>query len=442
MTVFLTNSLTRKKEEFKPIDPNHVKMYVCGPTVYDRPHLGNARSAVVYDVLFRVLKEYYPKVTYVRNITDVDDKIIAASNETGLSVHEITKKFEAYYNEDIGALNCLPPTHTPRATENIAQMIFMIQELIKKDFAYVAEGHVLFRVSKFEEYGKLSGRSVEDMIAGARVEVAPYKEYPGDFVLWKPSKQGEDSVSYLSPWGKGRPGWHIECSAMSKRYLGENFDIHGGGADLTFPHHENEVAQSECANGKKFANYWVHNGFLMVNGEKMSKSLGNFKTVRELINEGIEGVVIRYLYLTTHYKKPLDFTDKLVSDSQKAVNKFRELLRGVSVAKRNEEIILALRDDLNTPLVLSIMHQLASEGRLEELKFACDFMGLNLEAAELEIPNEVNELIQQREEFKNIKDWQNADKIRDQIIARGFEIKDSKEGIKISKITRQKERTM
>lgn len=442
MTVFLSNSLTRKKEEFKPIDPNHVKMYACGPTVYERPHLGNARMAVVYDVLFRVLNEQYRHVIYVRNITDVDDKIIAASNETGMSVQEITKKFEAYYNEDIEALNCLPPTQTPRATENIAQMILMIQQLIEKDFAYAAEGHVLFRVSKFKEYGKLSGRSVEDMIAGARVEVAPYKEYPGDFVLWKPSKEGEDSVSYLSPWGKGRPGWHIECSAMSKRYLGDNFDIHGGGADLTFPHHENEVAQSECANGKKFANYWVHNGFLMVNGEKMSKSLGNFKTVRELIDEGVEGVVIRYLYLTTHYKKPLDFTDKLVSDSQKAVNKFRELLRGVKHSKSNKDVIEALRDDLNTPLALSIMHQLATEGRLEELKFACDFLGLNLEFIELEIPNEINEWIHKREEFKKAKDWKKADSIRDKIHSLGFEIKDSKDGVKISKITRQNPRTM
>lgn len=438
MTISLSNTLTRRKEIFEPIDPTHVRMYACGPTVYDRPHIGNARAAVVYDLLYRILKREYKKVTYARNITDVDDKIIAAANVNKENISDLTTRFEKYYEEDVRALNCLPPTISPRATENIAEMIAMIGHLIKEGFAYVVEGHVLFRVNKYSEYGKLSGRSIEDMIAGARVEVAPFKEYPGDFVLWKPSKQGEEFASFDSPWGKGRPGWHIECSAMSKRYLGDTFDIHGGGADLMFPHHENEIAQSVCANHKPFAKYWVHNGFLMVEGEKMSKSLGNFKTVREVIDQGIEGVVIRFLYFTTHYKRPLDFTEKLITDSKKAITKFRSVIRDCKDSKENIDILNALKDDLNTPEVISIMHELAGQNKKEELKFACDFIGLDLIEEELDIPQEILDIAEERQKYKLAKDWKAADMIRNKISNLGYDIEDNSQGYRVVKAKEQK----
>ncbi len=438
MKIYLHNSLARQKEEFVPIDKTNVRMYVCGPTVYDRPHLGNARSAVVYDVLFRLLKAVYPKVTYARNITDVDDKIITASKETGKAITEITTTMTQYYHTDIAALNCLPPTAEPKATEHITDMIQMIQKLIEKGHAYEAEGHayeaeghVLFAVESFKEYGNLARRSVEDMIAGARVEVAPYKKNPADFVLWKPDVES----GFDSPWGKGRPGWHIECSAMSKKHLGSEFDIHGGGADLMFPHHENEVAQSECANDHKFARYWVHNGFLTVNGEKMSKSLGNFKTVREVLDEGVEGVVIRYVYLTTHYKKPLDYSDKAIEDAKKSIERFRLALKNYSSVKADSaDILEALADDMNTPLALAKLHEYANaaikgdETAAAKLAAGAELLGLNLTTASKEIPAKVIKLAEERVAAKKAKNWPLADELRNKISALGYTVKDTKDG--------------
>ncbi|HSV28377.1 MAG TPA: cysteine--tRNA ligase, partial [Candidatus Omnitrophota bacterium] len=301
MPLVLYNTLTRKKEAFEPIRPDHVGMYVCGPTVYDRAHIGNARPVIVFDVLYRLLTKLYPAVTYVRNITDVDDKINARAKDSGEPIDAITARTTKMFHEDIAELNALPPTIEPRATAHIGQMIAMIEALIAKGHAYEAEGHVLFSVPSMSDYGALSRRSMDEMIAGARVEVAPYKKNAADFVLWKPSSS--DLPGWDSPWGRGRPGWHIECSAMSGQYLGQTFDIHGGGQDLVFPHHENEIAQSQCANGAPFARYWLHNGYLMVEGEKMSKSLGNFFTVRELLEQA-PGEAIRLAMLSTHYHQP------------------------------------------------------------------------------------------------------------------------------------------
>jgi cysteinyl-tRNA synthetase len=439
MKIHLSNSLTRQKDEFIPIDKNNVRMYVCGPTVYDRPHLGNARSAVVYDVIYRLLKAVYPRVTYARNITDVDDKIINASKESGKPIGEITTTMTEYYHQDMAALSCLSPSVEPRATTHIQEMIDMIQDLISKGHAYEAENHVLFAVESFKEYGKLARRSVEDMIAGARVEVAPYKKNPADFVLWKPA----DDNGFPSPWGKGRPGWHIECSAMSKKHLGSEFDIHGGGADLMFPHHENEVAQSECANGHKFARYWVHNGFLTVGGEKMSKSLGNFKTVREVLEEGVEGVVIRYLYLTTHYKKPLDFNDKAIEDSKKSIERFRLALKtSQTKASISSEVLEALADDMNTPLALAKLHEYANaaiKGSGEDagkLFAGCELLGLNLEEKINIIPKEVEELAQKRLMAKIAKKWELADELRNNVIEMGYEVLDTKDSYELRKINK------
>lgn len=322
----LYNTLSGKKEPFKPLKEDHVTMYVCGPTVYARPHIGNARSVVVYDVLFRLLSTLYPQVTYVRNITDVDDKINAAAIERGISIQALTSEVTQWFHDDITALGCLPPTHEPRATEHIDGMIEMIEQLIDRGHAYVGSDgeHVLFDVTSYHNYGLLSGRKLEDQEAGARVAVESYKHHAGDFVLWKPADDEDDASSkFDSPWGVGRPGWHIECSVMSSRFLGNSFDIHGGGADLKFPHHENEIAQSCCANeGSVYARYWVHNGFLTVNGEKMSKSLGNFVTVRDLLDAGIKGEVIRLALLMSKYNEPLDWNSEKIRDAEKLLDKW------------------------------------------------------------------------------------------------------------------------
>ncbi len=458
----LSNSLTKQVEEFVPIDENHIRMYACGPTVYDRPHLGNARAAVVYDVLYRLLKSVYPKVTYVRNITDVDDKIITAANEKKEPISALTKRMEKYYHADLKALNCLSPDIEPRATENIDEMITIIESLLAKDYAYVAENHVLFSVNNFKHYGRLSNRSVEEMIAGSRVEVAPFKKNPCDFVLWKPRKENEsDDSCFESPWGRGRPGWHIECSAMSHRFLGKTFDIHGGGADLIFPHHENEIAQTCCFTDESImAKYWVHNGFLTVEGEKMSKSLGNFKTVREELESGIEGAVIRYLYLSTHYKKPLDYTEKALDDALKAIEKFRLAARFLEYMTsapekfplealsnkveepkdKDIEILEALANDLNTPKALALLHLHATVGlkgdktSLEKLKFGCEFLGIDLTEKAQSIPNSIIELAEKRVEAKKNKDWKAADALRDELHKHGFQIKDTTNGYEIKKI--------
>jgi cysteinyl-tRNA synthetase len=441
MEIYFSNSLTRRKELFKPIDLNSVTMYACGPTVYDRPHLGNARSAVTYDILFRFLKSVYNKVTYARNITDVDDKIIAACLSSNISFQELTENMTKFYHEDMQALNCLLPSVEPRATKFIPQMIAMIQSLIESGNAYEVEGHVLFSVPSCKEYGKLSGRSRDEMIAGARVEVAPFKKDPADFVLWKPSIGNEKDFGFDSPWGKGRPGWHIECSAMTRSILGENFDIHGGGVDLTFPHHENEIAQSECSSKHgKFANYWVHNGFLMVGGEKMSKSLGNFKTVREVLNEGVEGCVIRCFYLGTHYRKPIDFNNKAIDDAKKAVNRFRQALAGIEdyVYDIDQEFQEYLADDLNTPLYIAKMHEYATRylkdrNKADQIKLASasNLIGLDLSEKEIFVPDEVHGLAKQRQKARLEKNWQMADELRKELDQLGFEMLDTKDGYSI-----------
>ncbi len=362
LTVY--NTLTRSRDAFAPIDPGHVRMYVCGPTVYDRAHIGNARPVVVFDTLYRLLKRTYPRVTYVRNITDVDDKINARAKESGRAIRDITEETAAWYHDDMAALNALPPDVEPRATEHIAEMIAMIGALIDKGHAYAAEGHVLFAVASMPDYGALSRRSRDEMIAGARVEVAPYKRDPGDFVLWKPSTP--DLPGWDSPWGFGRPGWHIECSAMSGKYLGVSFDIHGGGQDLVFPHHENEIAQSTCAHGPgTFARYWMHNGYLMVEGEKMSKSLGNFFTVNDLLAKA-PGEAIRLTLLSTHYHQPLNWTDDGLAQAKQTLDRFYTALERVGeVAPAGGEaelapVLAALEDDLNTPAAIAAMHDLAT----------------------------------------------------------------------------------
>lgn len=384
-TIRLTNSKTRKKEAFAPIDAKNVRMYVCGPTVYDRAHLGNARPVVVFDVLNRLLRHVYgaDHVTYVRNFTDVDDKINAEAlrrQKAGATgsledlIHQRTEETIAWYHADMDALGALRPDHAPRATEYIGQMVAMIEGLIAKGHAYAREGHVLFRVRSYKDYGKLSGRSIDDMIAGARVEVAPFKEDPMDFVLWKPSS-GEEP-GWESPWGKGRPGWHIECSAMAHELLGESFDIHGGGLDLQFPHHENEIAQSACAHPHgDFAHYWLHNEMLQVEGKKMSKSLGNFFTVRDLLDQGVPGEVIRFVFLMTHYRSPMDWTAEKARQAEATLRRWRRMLEGASdepfMGDPAPEVIDALANDLNTAQALSELHRL-------EAKLLNFFSGLGL----------------------------------------------------------------
>ena len=433
------NSLTRKKERFEPLDASLVRMYVCGPTVYDYAHIGNARPIIVFDTLFRLLRHLHgaEHVKYVRNITDVDDKINARAAEEGVPISEITARTIRKFHEDIAALNVLPPTVEPRATEHIAEMIAIIEKLIDRGCAYVAEGHVLYDVSADPDYGILSKRTLDEMMAGARVEVAPYKKNPMDFVLWKPSKEGEPA--WNSPWGPGRPGWHIECSAMSWKHLGETFDIHGGGIDLQFPHHENEIAQSTCAHGTKFmARYWMHNGFLQVEGEKMSKSLGNFITIHELLQEW-PGEVLRLNMLRTHYRAPIDWTRKGLEESKKVLDKWYQVVGDAQPAERPDEAVLAaLCDDLATPRAIAELHRLAKEGRTAELKASANLMGLLPMTAEewfektapkVEIDEaEIERLIAARAEARKRKDFAEADRIRDELATKGIVLKDGPEG--------------
>src|ERR1700722_6807081 len=357
MTLRLYNTLTKSKEVFAPLDLKNVRLYVCGPTVYDFAHIGNARPVIVFDVLFRLLRRLYgdAHVTYVRNITDVDDKINACAAERGISIRELTEETAAVYNQDVAALNCLPPTITPRATEHVTEMVAMIQSLIASGNAYEAEGHVLFDVASKPDYGKLARRSLDEMIAGARVEVAPYKKSAMDFVLWKPSDAS--LPGWDSPWGRGRPGWPFECSDMAGKYLGETFDIHGGGIDLVFPHHENEIAQSEGAHcGHPIAKVWMHNGFLQVEGEKMSKSAGNFFTIRDLLKEW-PGEVLRFNMLRTHYRQPIDFTLAGLRESWKTLERWYEVSEPVAAPGPDGAFLAALRDDLNTPAAIASLHQ-------------------------------------------------------------------------------------
>lgn len=425
----LSNTLTRSVEEFKPLDPTHVKMYVCGPTVYARPHIGNARSVVVYDVLARLLRHEFPKLTFVRNITDVDDKINAAAVERGISIQALTDEVTQQFHADMGELGCEKPDVEPKATEHIAQMIAMIEQLIARGHAYAAEGHVLFAVETDKEYGKLSRRSVKDMVAGARVEVAPYKKYAGDFVLWKPASEKDDASSkFDSPWGVGRPGWHIECSAMSATHLGHDFDIHGGGSDLMFPHHENEIAQSTCAHeGSHYAKYWVHNGFLTVNGEKMSKSLGNFITVHDLLERGVKGEVIRFALMGTRYNEPLDWSDKLLSDAQKVMDRLYRKAGDATGGKVSDAILDALRDNLNTPKALAELQTLDGP----DLVASARFLGL-LNVANWFHGDEdtawIDAEIEKRNAAKKARDFATSDAIRDALKEKGILLEDGPNG--------------
>ena len=443
--IFFTNSLTRKKEKFIPINKNNIRMYACGPTVYERPHMGNARAAVVYDMLFRILKHFYPKVTYVRNITDIDDKIINAAKTQSIDINELTQKVTQFYHQDISEINCLPPTIEPKATKHIKKMIKLIEKLIELKHAYIVQNHVLFDVTTHHTYGELAHRTLEEMISGARIEAAPFKKNPADFVLWKPCFLEDYDYGFNSPWGRGRPGWHIECSAMSFAYLGTDFDIHGGGADLMFPHHENELAQSKCAHPlSSFAKYWIHNGFLTVNGKKMSKSLGNFKTVRDIIKEGIEGSVIRYFYFTAHYKKPLDLNDKALQDAKKAMKKLSNTIYQSNPQNKLicSQIIDLLADDMNTPAALAHLHELAAKTNqgitkaAEELLWSLDFFGLKLLSADVQIEDaDVLKLAEERLKAKANKNWQLADILRNQIIAKGYKILDFNDSYKLEKIS-------
>jgi cysteinyl-tRNA synthetase len=438
----LYNTKTRRKEVFTPIDPGNVRMYVCGPTVYDRAHLGNARPVVVFDVLFRLLRHVYgpDHVTYVRNFTDVDDKIIKRAEESGVPIDEITRTTTEWYLDDMHALGALDPSHMPRATGYIGQMVAMIEALIEKGHAYAAEGHVLFAVESYAEYGALSGRSVEDMIAGARVEVAPYKRNPMDFVLWKPSS--DDQPGWDSPWGRGRPGWHIECSAMSLELLGETFDIHGGGNDLQFPHHENEIAQSRCAHpGSDFARVWMHNEMLQVEGRKMSKSLGNFFTVHDLLEQGVPGEVIRLVFLGTHYRKPMDWTEKKRAEAEATLRKWRGLIEGVKPGEVSPGMLAALADDLNTAGAAAELHKLAAAGDAAGLKASAGMLGLLMdefgawaeddhERPTDEFVEKVEAFISERNNAKKNRDFTRADTIRDKLASIGIMLSDTPEGTK------------
>ena len=424
MSLTLYNTLTRRKEAFAPIDPAHVRMYVCGPTVYDFAHIGNARPVIVFDLLYRMLRHEYgaEHVTYVRNITDVDDKINARAAEEGISIRKLTERTTAQFHADIAALGVLPPSHEPRATEHIAGMIDIISTLIERGHAYAAEGHVLFHVPSMKGYGKLSGRSLDEMVAGARVEVAPYKKDAMDFVLWKPSPA--DLPGWESPWGRGRPGWHIECSAMSAAHLGERFDIHGGGIDLIFPHHENEIAQSRCAFGTDvMATVWMHNGFLQVEGQKMSKSLGNFITIHELLADW-PGEVLRLNMLRTHYRQPIDWTLKGLEESAKMLGGW--FAGGPDVAAEfAPDVLAALRDDLNTPQAIAEMHQLAdARSSLAAMGFKGDLTDPRASKVDRA---QVETMIGQRIAARDARNWAESDRIRDALVAMGIQLKDSKD---------------
>ena len=444
----LFNTLSGKKEILKPSDPQHVKIYACGPTVYNYAHIGNARMAVVFDTFVRTLRFIFPKVTYVSNITDIDDKIIEAAVEQNVEISVITKKFTKIYNEDMAKLNVLAPDVQPKATEYIPEMIDLIKELIEKDFAYEKDGHVLFHVPNYENYGKLSNRIKDEQIAGSRVDVADFKKDPADFVLWKPST--DEQPGWDSPWGTGRPGWHTECSAMSEKTLGLPLDVHGGGRDLIFPHHENEIAQSCCtaaenSNPESYAKYWMHNGFVTVDGEKMSKSLGNIILVNELTQK-YHGEVIRLALLSTHYRQALDWNDNVIYQAKKLLDKLYSLLDELNDVKESKEpdndLIEILLDDLNTPGLLANINKLIKNaGSLEEgdkpylksnLLLIGKVMGILEDQSYNQISGEfkdkVDSLIEDRSNAKKKRDFELADKIRSELIDLGVEINDSPEG--------------
>ena len=454
MTLKIYDTLSRVKTDFNPLDPAHVRMYVCGPTVYDYAHIGNARPVVVFDVLSRLLRTLYPKVTYARNITDVDDKINARARESGEDIGTITKRTTDIFHQDMAELCALPPDVEPRATDHIKEMIAMIEDLIDKGHAYAKDGHVVFSVPSMSEYGKLSKLDKRQIIAGARVEIAPYKRDAQDFVLWKPSADG--IPGWESPWGRGRPGWHIECSAMSHKHLGESFDIHGGGLDLIFPHHENEIAQSKCAHGPEtFAKYWMHNGYLMSEGEKMSKSLGNFYTVHVLLEE-FPGEAIRLALLKSHYRKPMDFTKEGLREAKLELDRFYNILRRHSSVPKSQadipkSVLSQLKDDLNTPGAISALHQclgalknaeedqiLAAKNALLAAGYVLGLLQQDPEdwlkwqpvtATEAGLSDaEIEVLIAERVNARANKDFAASDRIRDQLTNDGIILEDSSEG--------------
>ena len=436
----LTNSLTRQKELFKPINPKTITMYACGPTVYDNPHVGNARTLVVFDTLFRVLKKIYENVSYIRNITDVDDKIIEASKKKNKSISEITEDVTKVFHANCKSLNCLTPTKEPKATDHIIEMVKMTESLIKKNFAYEVEGHVYFSVSSFKKYGKLSNKNLDELKAGSRVEVSKLKKNPMDFVLWKPSSN--EDPGWDSPWGRGRPGWHLECSVMSEKYLGKQFDIHGGGLDLIFPHHENEIAQS-CSNNssEKFSNYWVHNGFVTINKEKMSKSLGNVISISEAVHK-YSGQVVRLALLSAHYSQPLDWNDKLLEDQKSTIEKWYQLYEDTNL-EIPSYVIDMLLDDLNTPGFIAKIHELynaANKGDNKSKKLfnsACKLIGLfDLNKNEWESLKKTNTDISEdlilkkiaaRTSAKQKGDFKLADQIREELLNKGVIILDQKD---------------
>tara|TARA_B100001758_G_scaffold79024_1_gene66916 strand:+ start:255 stop:1619 length:1365 start_codon:yes stop_codon:yes gene_type:complete len=440
------NTLNSKKEIFIPIDKNHIKIYACGPTVYNFAHIGNARMAVVFDTFVRTLRVIYPKVTYVSNITDIDDKIIEAAKEQNAEITEITEKYTQIYNEDMSMLNVLKPDIQPKATEYIPEMIELIKDLISKEFAYEKDGHVLFHVPSYSMYGELSNRNREEQIAGSRVEVAPFKKDPSDFVLWKPSNNTQPG--WDSPWGFGRPGWHTECSAMSEKTLGLPFDIHGGGRDLIFPHHENEIAQSCCSSANidepdSYAKYWMHNGFVTIDGEKMSKSLGNIILVNDLIQDH-HGEVIRLALLSTHYRKGLDWNEKIIHQAKKLLNKIYIILddlKNINITSSDNEAIATLLDDLNTPGLIAELNKIAKEYSSdakdkEQIKSKLMLIGSVLgifqdksfNQVSDEMQQKIEELIIKRENAKKDKNFDMADQIRNELNELGIEIKDTSDG--------------
>jgi cysteinyl-tRNA synthetase len=459
MELKLYDTLTREKRVFTPLDPSCVRMYVCGPTVYDFAHIGNARPVIVFDVLFRLLRHIYGEshVTYVRNVTDVDDKINARAVERGVSIRDLTEETYENFKEDVAALSCLPPTIEPRATEHIDEMKALIERLVKSGHAYVAEDNVLFHVASMKDYGKLSNRSLDEMIAGARVEVAPFKKDPTDFVLWKPSKPGEPA--WPSPAGiktPGRPGWHIECSAMAWKHLGETFDIHGGGIDLVFPHHENEIAQSRCAFHRPLmANYWMHNGFLQVEGEKMSKSLGNFVTIRELLNgwkgKKWPGQIMRLAMLGTHYRQPIDWTLSALEEAEKVHADWSDFCTNAPIGgPPSQPVIDALLDDINTPRAIAELHAIRRSGDASALRSSLSLLGIGLifnvsvemkvrfrmevdakVVSNSDVQNQIKRidaLVAERNAARQAKNFKESDRIRDELAAMGVVLKDSKDG--------------
>jgi cysteinyl-tRNA synthetase len=441
MELTLYNSYTRKKELFTPINDKRVTIYACGPTVYGPGHIGNGRSAIVFDTLTRLLRYKYEKVIYARNITDVDDKIINASKDEGISVSEITDKYTKQYHKDFEQLNVLPPDIEPFATDHINEMISFINELISNKNAYISDSNVLFDVSTFYEYGSLSGRKVEDMIPGSRIQVESYKKGSSDFILWKPSKEGE--IGWESPWGRGRPGWHLECSTMIKKHLGETIDIHGGGEDLTFPHHENELAQSKCCNKKNLSNFWVHNGLLRVDNNKMSKSLKNFVLMKDLLKD-YDGEIIRLAMLGSHYRQPLIWNDDLISQSKKTIknlyNSIKDLDSNIDInnCKPDDKVLEALHDDLNTPKALAEIFSISKnisksknkDDLVRSLVGSANLIGLLKHKSIHKMPKqkltkEIKSLIKQREIARQNKDYKESDKLREILLGLGVEINDT-----------------